>query len=107
MGMTYLGSLTLPFKNFSYVLKIQCEERGPTGLREAVLLDKLIGEKKVHLDAAGKIVGHWNPDDPQFDDAIQAHPLSRLRRVLCKIQPAIRIDPKTKSSPGFRLPEGQ
>jgi hypothetical protein len=104
-GMTYLGTLTLPFKNFSYVLKIQCEERGPTGVREAVLFDKLLKEKKVDLDAAGKVTGNWNPDDPQFDDAFPEHPLSRLRRVLSRLQPAIRINARTKIAPPFYLPE--
>src|SRR3954468_1664875 len=33
-GMTYLGSITLPFRDFSYVIKAQCEERGMTGARE-------------------------------------------------------------------------
>ena len=33
-GMSYLASLTLPFRNFSYVLKVQCEEAGMTGVRD-------------------------------------------------------------------------
>src|SRR5262249_15378459 len=39
-GMTYVGSVTVPFRDFSFVVKVQCEERGTTGLREAVLLDR-------------------------------------------------------------------
>ena len=27
-GMTYIGSITLPFRDFSYVLKVQCMETG-------------------------------------------------------------------------------
>src|SRR4051794_29219746 len=30
-GLTYVGSLTIPFRDFSYVLKVQCQELGPTG----------------------------------------------------------------------------
>ncbi len=29
---TYIGSITLPFRDFSYVLKTQCEEHGVTGV---------------------------------------------------------------------------
>lgn len=37
-GRTYLASLILPFAEFSFVLKVQCEEHGITGMREAMLL---------------------------------------------------------------------
>jgi len=30
----------LPFRDFSFVLKIRCEERGVTGVLKAVLLDE-------------------------------------------------------------------
>ena len=32
-GMTYVGSITLPIRDFSYVLKTQCEECCVTGVR--------------------------------------------------------------------------
>src|SRR6185436_7766462 len=40
-GRTYLGSLTLPFADFSLVIKVQCMETGITGLRDTVVLQKL------------------------------------------------------------------
>lgn len=46
-GMGYIGSLTVPFKHCSYVVKIQAEEAGLTGMREAVIADKLIREGKI------------------------------------------------------------
>jgi hypothetical protein len=36
-GMVYLGSLILPFRDFSLMVKVQCHERGTTGIREAVV----------------------------------------------------------------------
>src|SRR5438093_1256568 len=38
-GLTYVGSLTIPFRAFSFVVKVQCEEQGLTGFREAALLN--------------------------------------------------------------------
>src|SRR5689334_11433718 len=35
-GMTYLGAITIPFRDCSFVIKWQCPERGRTGLRDAV-----------------------------------------------------------------------
>ena len=40
----------MPFRDCSFVLKIQCEERGVTGVREAVLLDEKLGSGEVHLN---------------------------------------------------------
>ena len=36
-GMTYMGSFILPFRDFSYVVRVECPERGVTGFREAVV----------------------------------------------------------------------
>ena len=67
-GMTYLGAFTLPFANFSYVLKVQCEERAMTGLREAVLLDEALQNKTVtiYLEFSTPIGGDWQPDSEKL-----------------------------------------
>ena len=39
-GMRYLGSLTLPFAAFSYVIKIEALEHGMTGLRDTLLYQR-------------------------------------------------------------------
>ena len=41
-GAVYIGSLTLPFKDFSFVIKIQCYEGNITGVREALLVEKAL-----------------------------------------------------------------
>src|SRR6185436_4309139 len=33
-GRTYVGSLTFPFRDFSFVLKVQAQEVGITGIRD-------------------------------------------------------------------------
>jgi hypothetical protein len=35
LGSLYIASVTLPFRDFSFVLRAQCEEHGITGMREA------------------------------------------------------------------------
>ena len=103
-GMTYIGSLTLPFRDFSFVLKIQCIERGMTGGREAALYIKFLHERKIEI-VDDKVKGELNYDDPQYDDMLPQHPLSRLRRILKAIEPTFKVDARTKSAPGFKLPE--
>jgi len=85
-------------------LKMQCAEHGVTGIREAALIPKIVGENKIKF-SIGKIEGDWNPDDPRYDDLFPQHPLSRLRRVFSTLQPALRVDARTKSAPAFKLPE--
>ena len=79
-GMVYLRSLTIPFAMFSYVLKMQCEERGLTGIREAAIFLDAQAEGGVILEAAEELMGNFNSDDARYDDQFPNHPLSRLRR---------------------------
>lgn len=43
-GMAYVGSITIPFRDQSYVVKIQCQEVGTTGMREALVADMMMRE---------------------------------------------------------------
>lgn len=78
-GCTFLASLTLPFDEFSFVVKLQCEEKGATGFREALLLERGLQEGAV-LDESGRVVGEWDPYDVQYDAMFPDHPASRARR---------------------------
>jgi hypothetical protein len=52
--MTYVGSLTIPFLDFSFVIKVQCEEKGATGIREAVLLDRRLESGEMPSPSDGR-----------------------------------------------------
>ena len=41
-GRTYIGALTLPFRDFSYVFKVQGSEVGITGVRDTLVLAQLM-----------------------------------------------------------------
>lgn len=104
-GMTYVGSYTFPFRDFSYVIKIQCEERGMTGIREAVLFARLHSTGEITLDAsAGKIVGEFSFDEEKYDDEFPDHPLSRCRRGLHLIKSSITLAEEVRQHPLFDLP---
>jgi hypothetical protein len=121
-GMTYIGSITLPFGNFSYVLKVQCMETGVTGLRESLALPQMMASGRVKLqegsDGAPQLLG-WMQDpyaptismplmrnlaeDEQYDAQFPNHPLSRLRSALRRIQSSLRLAPDLKDAPPFEL----
>ncbi len=103
-GMTYVGSYTVPFRDFSYVVKIQCEERGLTGIREAVLIDKGLASGEIELDDAGSIVGELSTDDVIYDDEFFDHPLSRCRRGLRMIASTLALAEDIRQFPKFELP---
>jgi len=107
-GMMYQGALTLPFRDFSFVVKVQCPEVGMTGVREAILFDerRAAGEMPA-VGGAGPVFPGWNPDAPEHDARFPNHPISRLRRLLDRIAQSATMDETVRRLPGFRLPEDE
>jgi len=105
-GMTYVASLTLPFRDFSYVLKVQCAEQAPTGLREAVLLDGFLdaGGDPEALQS-GKHVPGWDPDSAAHDEDFSDHPVARARQVLRHLETTLTVSDTVRAAPAFPLPE--
>lgn len=126
-GMSYVGTYTIPRRSFSYVVKLQCEERGATGLREAAVLEQALAEGRVTPGEDGEVTG-WvaDPYDPDFEAEVlrnQAederydadfphHPLSRLRRGLKDVEASLSFAESIKtaaecqpsSAPGAKKP---
>lgn len=105
-GRTYLGSITLPFRDFSFVVKCQCLERGVTGVKAAVLLQR-------HFDKGGTIqtsgegprVPGFDSDLPEFDAEFPSDPVARARRLLAHLAQTLTIAPTVRALPGFNLPK--
>ena len=99
-GFVFLGSISIPFKNCSYVLKYQAMEGSPTGLREAMVTTLACPDPKV--DGATCRMLDWfadpydptleyevmrsRADDEEWDSQFPDHPLSRLRRNLNELK---------------------
>ena len=104
-GMTYVGSLTIPFRDFSFIVKGQCPERGTTGVREAMLLDRMLREGTVTVDPKAGISGPWNPDNERYDAEFPTHPLSRLRVVMRRVEGTVVLDAATAAATPFPVPQ--
>jgi hypothetical protein len=114
-GMVYIGSLTLPFAEFSYVIKIQGIELGFAGVREAVVMENVLA-KKAELDAEGK-PKHWERDPYDeaneypfmpnmseaeiYDDQFPMHALSKVRRGLKKVLATLHFEPEVLEAERF------
>src|SRR5262249_1454768 len=105
-GRTYVGSLTVPFRDFSFVLKCQCAEGGPTGFKEALLLDRSLaaGEPMKIEDGQFHIPG-WDPDAERYDAEFPDHPVARARRVLAHVAGSLVVADEIRKLPGFSLPQ--
>ena len=116
-GMAYLGSLTLPFRDFSYVIKIQCTDQGISGTREAIVLDALLKSGAVTPGESGQMQG-WTSDpyeqsttgasarnrseSDEYDAQFPNHPLSRIRQVLTHVQRTLKVRDDLKHEPEFK-----
>ncbi|HEX5944306.1 MAG TPA: hypothetical protein VFY66_18635, partial [Anaerolineales bacterium] len=118
-GMTYIGSLTLPFSDFSFVVKMQCAERGSTGMRESLIVNELLGNGEIKFDKSGNFEGWEKPsvsvhsavwkinrsEAVEYDVRFPNHPLSILRRTLSQIEKSIKVSDDVKREPRFSYPK--
>ncbi|MFI5379465.1 MAG: hypothetical protein ACHRHE_09220 [Tepidisphaerales bacterium] len=118
-GMSYIGSITLPFRDFSFALMVECFERGMTGARDTVVFERLLDSGTVWVDVSkrerpiqGWMRDPYDPsiqlpvmrnlaDDEKYDSEFPTHPLSRVRAILRHIQPTLQLIPDLKVSPRF------
>jgi len=112
-GMAYLGSLLLPFRDFSFVVKVQCHERGLTGVRDSVILDEAVAVGRVTSDPETLHSWMHDPYDPalhtgfhynlsealEYDSRFPEHPLTRLRLVLAHLEETIHVTSEVRRAP--------
>ena len=107
MGVAYVASITIPFKDFSFVLKITCQERGLGGTRETRILE----QRRLALLERGETqdaLESWNSDpydsnfksellmtfaeNQIFDADFPDHPVSRARFWIEKFAESLKLE---------------
>ncbi|WP_152049231.1 hypothetical protein [Tautonia marina] len=105
-GRTCLGSLTVPFRDFSFVLKCQCAEHGVTGLKAAVLFDRSrAANEPIQFEGERFHIPGFDPDDPKHDTEFPDDPVARARRVLDHVAGSLVVAAEVRELPGFALPQ--
>lgn len=105
-GVQYIGALTIPFDDESYVIRVQAIEKGDTGFREATIASQLLASGLISIDANGVTIG-WNADpydpnlsegflmnrseDEQYDVQFPEHPLTIIRTKLRELVGSLRF----------------
>lgn len=111
-GMRYLGSLTFPFAEFSYVMKVDCPEYGTTGIREALIYSKVMQNVDPQDPYKGWFEDPYNPsrqdsvmlnksEEQQYDRLFSDHPLSRLRQYLLQIENSVEFTNEVRLATPF------
>lgn len=114
-GMTYVVSLTFPFRDCSFVAKVECAEQGMTGMRDAIVGAKLgvvpKGRDWTCADGRPWMRDPYDPDyvsavrrnrsdDEEWDGMFAGHPLSRAREHLRRLRRA-ELSPATRGLAPF------
>jgi len=108
-GTTYYASLAILFEQYSYVVKVECPETNPTGIREAFVADKIMNDKTIGNDNGIK---DWmyDPYDASFeggtlmniaeremyDRDFPFHALTLARLLILEIQNGIEMAPELR-----------
>jgi len=114
--MTYLASLTLPFENCSYVIKVQCAEIGMTGMRDAVMASKLLASGELTIGENGYENWFSDPYDTSFKDGtlmnrseqsifdkdFPDHPLTQARIIIEKVKNELIFKPEIEKLIPFK-----
>jgi hypothetical protein len=116
-GMTYIASITVPFRDCSFVVKIQCPEMGITGLRDTTIFAKLSSElelgddgvprgwiKDPYLATCDSTARYNLSDQIQYDAHFFDHPLSRARRHLASVVDGLEVNGNALNAPKFGDP---
>jgi hypothetical protein len=116
-GITYIASLTLPFKTCSFVLKVQAAETGMTGMRDAFVANSLLSNNPAFIE---EIEHGWSTDpyDNNFksgtlmnrseqqiyDIKFPHHPLTQARQLISQIEKDIQLKSEiNKLQPFYNL----
>ncbi|WP_147443877.1 hypothetical protein [Corallococcus sicarius] len=78
-----MGHLLIPLSSGLFEFRIIAANRGPTGVRETVLLGEAAAKADIKTDEAlTQLMAGSKPDDPRHDSRFPDHPLSVVRSML-------------------------
>lgn len=114
-GIVYLASLTIPFNNCSYVIKIQAPEIGETGIRESTISDQLLKDGTIKIGENGFENWFLDPyrkefnkgtlmnksEDSIYDPYFENHPLTQARKLISEIEKQIEFKPQLEKLKKF------
>jgi len=92
-GVMYIVAFPIPYKTFSFVVKAQCQECGDAGIKEAILLNRILKN--------GSATGTPYLDAPEYDEGFSNHPVARARKISKNIAMGLNISDDIKKHEPF------
>jgi hypothetical protein len=104
-GRRYHGSIWIPAGAGGFIVELQAEETGMTGLREALVFDRMLASGEVErgpdgpigwldeADAAPTHLRRNRSEHPSWDGEFPDHPLTRLRQALRQVAIGAELSP--------------
>lgn len=117
-GVVYLGSLVVPFQEWSYILRIQTADRNPWSQRYVRVLEQRLANPTTVVDPATASPVDWYcppygadavppcRDQSELPEHDAGHPndaLTRARRTLDHLIVSTRFDDRVLEQPRFTL----
>lgn len=107
LGTIYIGGLILPFAESRFMLTVEKQEAGMTGIREALLFELMRREGRCRITDDGEVEADYDPYGEEFDAQFENHPLSVVRRTTRDIRQAMKLNDWIRELPEFPLPPGE
>lgn len=90
----FLGSLTIPLAECSWVVKVLAVEGHTTGLRESTAFVTANKEGAKNGQSHDEIMATFNPYDRRWDTIVPGDPLSAVRDHLDRLQTSLQCRPE-------------
>jgi hypothetical protein len=98
---TFVGAITVPLAECSWVIKAQSSEGPITGLREALAFDRFLEEHPAPRASIEELVSRFDPYDARWDS--DPHdPLTLVRQSTSKVLASLEVDPEVRQATPFR-----
>jgi len=101
----FVGSLTVPLAECSWVVKLQAVEGSMTGLREALAADRALQE--LGFQSFQQLVGIFDPYDRRWDDIAPGDPLTAVRHYLDRLEVSLKFRSEFATQKPFQSPAAQ
>ncbi|MER7585327.1 hypothetical protein [Kitasatospora sp. NPDC097691] len=107
-GQVFIGAWTVPRDRCSVVLKVQAAEGPVSGMREAVVADRVgfdafVRSHPYDPDLRGPLPYHA-ADLPEWDAQFPTHPLTLVRETLARVGASAVLDDRFRALPPFPGP---
>jgi hypothetical protein len=98
----FIGAITLPLAECSWVIKAQSGEAGMTGVRESLAFVRFSKEQRLAGQSIEEIRSIFDPYDEQWDTDQYDEPLTSVRQSLKRIFASLEVDPEVLQAAPFR-----